>query len=277
MNYDEFRNILRENLEYKTSPEFLKLAKKKFLYKFNLWYYINIVKSIARCYKYSKRNEFDIERFAIQSHEFLQQVEDCGVAVNIEGLENLKIMKEQGCVLVANHMSMLETFILPSMFLPFGKATYILKESLLKYPLLKNALHAIEPISVKRENARDDLKKVLTEGVVKLKDGVSVVIFPQSTRDVAFEKSKFNTLGHKLAAKVNAPIIPVALKTDFYSRGRIFKDLGHLDRTKPVHVKFGKPIFDVSQNRQRAYEEAFQFIAKTYQSWGGQVKANEII
>jgi 1-acyl-sn-glycerol-3-phosphate acyltransferase len=266
MTYEEFKNIITQKFSYQTPQEALDAAKRSFFYKFNIWYHINVIRGIISCYKFSKRGLFDINQFAAHSYRFLTLVEKCGVSVKIEGLDNLEIMKQKGCVLVANHMSLLETFILPSMFLAFGKGTYILKESLLKYPYLKNALNAIHPISVKRENPRDDLKKVLQEGSEKLKRGISLMMFPQATRDVNFDKTKFNTIGHKLAAKVNAPLIPVAIKTDFQAKG------GRVDRSKPVHISFGKPILNIAENRKAAYEEAFAFIAETYKSWGGNVK-----
>ena len=265
MNYEEFKNILTEKFSYQTPQEALDAAKESFCYKFNTWYHINVLRGIMSCHKFSKKGLFDMNQFAAHSHRFLTLVEKCGVPVKIEGLDNLEIMKQNGCVLVANHMSLLETFILPSMFLSFGKGTYVLKESLFKYPFFKNALNAIHPISVRRENPRDDLKKVLQEGSEKLKKGISLMMFPQATRDIHFDKTKFNTIGHKLAAKVNAPLIPVAIKTDFYAKG------GRVDRSKPVHISFGKPILNISGNRKVAYDEAFQFIAETYKSWGGKV------
>jgi len=49
---------------------------------------------------------------------------------------------------------------------------------------------------------------------------ISVLIFPQTTRDLRFDPNKFNTLGIKLAKRAKVPVIPVAVKTDAWGMGK---------------------------------------------------------
>jgi 1-acyl-sn-glycerol-3-phosphate acyltransferase len=272
MNYDEFSMVLKNEHKYRTSDAVLKECKKNFLFKFDFWFYICLLKVVWDCSKLSRRGKLDHHEWACQSLRMLQLVERAGTRVSIEGIENLEVMRKGSCVLVSNHMSMMETFMLPCIFLNYAFATYVLKESLINYPYFKDVLGVIDPIVVKRKNPREDLKVVLTEGVKKLNSGTSLVIFPQSTRSVFLNKSKFNTLGHKLASRANVPVIPVAVKTDFFGKGKIIHDFSKLDRSKDVFIKFGEPIFNVADDSKGAHYKTFRFIADSYRSWGGEVQ-----
>lgn len=271
LEYDGFSEVLQEEFGYRTPEHILEKCKKDLLFKHDFWYYVNLLKVVYDCSKLAKKGKLDHEEWARQSLNMFQLIEHAGTPVNISGVENLEILKEQPCVLVSNHMSMMETFMLPCIFLNYGFGTYILKESLLEYPYFKDVLKAIDPISVRRKNPREDLKKVLTDGVRKLGEGTSLIIFPQSTRSVVLDKSQFNTLGHKLASRANVPVIPIAIKTDFFGKGKIIPEISKLDRSKDVYIKFGKPIENVKEDSKGAYEKTFRFIADNYRSWGGVV------
>jgi len=117
-------------------------------------------------------------------------------------------------VFVGNHMSTLETMVLPAIIQPVKKVIFVIKEELTTYPLFGEIAKARDPILVGRENPREDLKIVLEAGSKKLHEGTSVIIFPQKTRSVYFDPSSFNSLGVKLAKRNKVPVIPIALITD---------------------------------------------------------------
>ena len=50
---------------------------------------------------------------------------------------------------------------------------------------------------------------------------ISVLIFPQTTRELFFDPKKFNTLGIKLAKRAKVPVIPIAVKTDAWWHGQM--------------------------------------------------------
>jgi 1-acyl-sn-glycerol-3-phosphate acyltransferase len=82
---------------------------------------------------------------------------------------------------------------------------------------------------------------------ISLKKNISVLIFPQTTRDLRFDPKKFNTLGIKLAKRAKVPVIPVAVKNDAWGMDRWAKDFGKIDPSKPVCVSFGK-LVHISDN-----------------------------
>ena len=72
--------------------------------------------------------------------------------------------------------------------------------------------------------------------------GISVVVFPQATRMVEFDAAGFNTLAEKLAGRAGVPVVPLALRTDFFRPGRWVRDMGPVDPARPVHVRFGPAV-----------------------------------
>ena len=95
------------------------------------------------------------------------------------------ITKSPGSVLfISNHMSTLETMILPSIIGPHKELTFVVKESLVKHPLFGDVMRSRNPIVVGRTDPRKDLEAVMNGGVDLLNNGISIVIFPQQ-----YEKS----------------------------------------------------------------------------------------
>ncbi len=175
-------------------------------------------------------------------------LEQVGVRIEIEGMQHFENLQEP-CIFIGNHMSTLETFVLPGIIRPRRPVTFVVKDGLMKMPFFGDVLRARKAIAVGRRNPREDLKYVLDEGKKKLDEGVSMVIFPQSTRSVEFNLKKFNSIGVKLAKHSQKPIIPLALKTDAWAQGSLVKDFGGIQPQKTVHFSFGAPIYVQDQGK----------------------------
>jgi 1-acyl-sn-glycerol-3-phosphate acyltransferase len=163
-------------------------------------------------------------------------------------------------------MSMFETIVLPSIIQPILPVTFVVKRSLLEYPFFRHIIRSRDPIPVSRENPREDFKTVISGGLERLEKGISVVVFPQTTRSSEFDSSKFNTIGVKLARKAKVPIIPIALVTDAWGNGKWFKDLGSIDPTKRVRLAFGEPIH-VHGRGAEAHQQIINFIEGRLKHW----------
>lgn len=228
------------------------------------------IKIILRDRKVALKGNYDKESWAASSNDIFKLIEECGGRYHITGLDNLHNCKEP-VVIVSNHISTLETMIFPGIIAPVMDVTFIVKDSLVKHRYFGPIMKAREPIIVERKNSREDFKRVMTEGPELLAKGISIVVFPQSTRKDEFIPSEFNSLGVKLAKKANVKIIPVAIKTDFWGHGKFLKDLGPLHRSKPIYMDFGKPM-EVSSSGKEEHEKIIKFISSSLIKWGGKVE-----
>ena len=242
------------------------------LLRTRLYFYFRVVCSIVKNkMKYTSKGLYTPERWAEQSNDILRIAEKCGGKFEITGMDNIRKAKDVPVVFVGNHMTLLETMILPSIIEPIRRTTYVIKKSLLDFPAFGKIMKATDPIVVGRENPRGDLITVLTDGTKKLEKNISVILFPQSTRQHNFNSSKFNTLGIKLALRGKAKIIPIALKTDFLENGKLIKDFGKLRRKKTVYIKFGEPL-ELEGNGKEEHGKIIEFISENLKEWG--VKVN---
>lgn len=212
------------------------------------------------------QGRYDDATWIRYSLRIVRALEEVGVRVTVKGLENLKPL-DGPVVYAGNHMSTLETFVLPAILLPHGPITFIVKESLLKYPLFGPVLRNCRPISVGRANPREDLATVLKEGVERLNEGRSVVVFPQTTRLTEFDPSKFNSIAAKLAARAKVELVPLALRTDAWGQGRFIKDMGPINPTLPVDFVFGEPQPPEGKG-DAAHKACVEFISGVFDKWG---------
>ncbi len=269
----EFREQLISQHSYRT-PEAQKLRFMDVLVgRSNLRYRCGIMGVVLKGSHLARSGGWNRESWLDLSLDIWRTVEACQGRIEVTGFEHLAAL-EGPAVIVANHMSLLETFALPAMILPFQNVCFVVKESLMHIPFVKDIMEGSEPISLGRKNPREDLKKLMEEGPRMLEAGRSIVVFPQSTRNPVFRPSEFNTIGAKLAKRAGVPLIPLALKTDFHGIGRIMRDFGPIDRSKSVHFKFGQAIA-VSGNGREAHQACLHFIGETLRSWGGTVEGAE--
>jgi 1-acyl-sn-glycerol-3-phosphate acyltransferase len=204
----------------------------------------------------AKQGRYGNQEWADSSHDVMTALEKIGVSIEIKGVDNFRSL-DGPFVFIGNHMSALETFVLPCIIQPLKDTTFVVKESLIDYPVFGPVMRSRNPVVVGRTNPREDLKAVLNGGTEILSSGRSIVIFPQTTRAPVFNPSEFNTIGVKLAKKADVPVVPIALKTDAWGNGRRLKDFGRIDPSKKVYFSFGKPM----RVKNRGVEEHNAIIA----------------
>jgi 1-acyl-sn-glycerol-3-phosphate acyltransferase len=216
--------------------------------------------------KLSVRGQYPTLEWARSSLNVMRLLESCGGRFHITGLANLRAC-EGPVVFIGNHMSTLETMVLPFLISQIMDVTFVVKDSLVESWAFGPVMRSRDPIVVSRHNSREDLVKVMTRGQEILASGRSVAIFPQSTRLIEFRPEEFNSLGVKLAAKAGVKVIPFALKTDFWRNGVYIKDLGPLDpKNKDVYFSFGKPM-DVTGPGKEENKAIIEFIQSSLTGW----------
>jgi 1-acyl-sn-glycerol-3-phosphate acyltransferase len=231
----------------------------------SLLFYSHLIEIVLRSSRVAKRGEYSDDNWIQSSLEVLRRLEQAGVKVEISGIEYIE-SQSGPVVFIGNHMSMMETMVLPVIIQPILPVTFVVKESLLNYPFFKHIMRSRNPVAVSRTNPRQDFKVVMSEGLSRLQSGVSVIVFPQTTRSHSFDPMQMSSIGVKLAKKAGVPVIPVALKTDCWQNGSWIKDFGKLDISKTAHYSFGTPIMVVGKGDEEQ-AEVNMFIVRKLQKW----------
>jgi 1-acyl-sn-glycerol-3-phosphate acyltransferase len=268
MEIDQFWHILKTNFGYH-SPQTRGFLVKKFPFLATFIYYVQLLNIILIESMTARKGGYERKTWARGSLGVVKIVESAGGRLHVSGLKGL-VDHQEPLVYIANHMSLLDTLVLPCILLALNRVTFVVKEGLLRYPVLGSIIRAVHPIAVTRKNPREDLKLVLNQGNALISQGCSIIIFPQATRSAVFDTVSFNSLGVKLARKAGVAVVPVALKTDFQGNGRIIKDMGPVDPSKEIYIKFGEPI-TVKANGQVTHRQIVTFITENLTAWGAKV------
>lgn len=257
-------------MEYLTTQHSYRSPIRKinwFARKFpSLVYYLKMLRLVFWGANEARKGDFNVEKRVWGSISIVRALESVGVRFEIENIASFREL-ESPCVFVSNHMSTLETFVLPGIIEPYRANTFVIKESLTKYPVFKHIMLSLDPVVVSRENPREDFEVVMKDGQHRLSERISIVVFPQTTRSISFDPSQFNTIGVKLAKRAGVPIVPVALRTDAWGNNdRFVKEFGKIDPSKPVRICFGDPIH-INGNGKDEHEFIIKFIENKLKEW----------
>ncbi len=181
--------------------------------------------------KYGKRESRERIYQALQKIA-RRMAKAAGMEVKVLGAENLP--KEGPVVYMANHKGLFDAVALVSTI--DDPMIAIVKKEVKKMPIISRWIGALGCIYLDRKDMKQSLAAIL-EGIKELKEGQSVLIFPEGTRSKTDELGKFKEGSFKLALKANVPIVPIAiLNTEkvFEAQKRIVPHT--------VYMKVGNPI-----------------------------------
>lgn len=157
-----------------------------------------------------------------------------GIRLKIEGLDLLDPRRPY--VFLANHRSNIDMPVLVQS-LPGFQLRWVAKKELLRIPLFGLALRASRHIIVDRSD-RTQAMASLRRARELIKEGISVVFFPEGTRSPGDELLPFKRGGFVLAVKTGTPIVPVMIKG---SRGILPRGDWRI-RGGEIRVIVGQPI-----------------------------------
>lgn len=252
------------------TPEGIRPLAREFLLLRSRWSpYTAFFGEMFRVRSLALKGLYDDEAWSDSSMEILHRLERCGANIHISGLDNVRALNGPA-VFVSNHMSTFETLLLPGIINPIRPCTYVVKEKLLRGFIWGPIMRSRDPISVTRADPRKDLEAVLEGGTARLARGRSIIIFPQGTRTDAFSRAGLNSLGVKLASRAGVPVVPVAVKTDYWGNSPVFRGFGPVRRDRPVMIEFAPPI-PVSGRGKAEHEACVDFIEGRLRSWGAEM------
>lgn len=129
-----------------------------------------------------------------------------GTRVKIHGKE--KIEKGRTYIVMSNHQSLFDVWAL------IGKIPlqlrWIVKMEIRNVPIFGYALERMGHVYVDRKN-RSTAFGSMDEAVMKIKQGISIIIFPEGTRSKDGNLLRFRRGGAVIALKAGIPILPVTV------------------------------------------------------------------
>ena len=231
-------------------------------------FYAQYIAGVFKVRKLAVGGLLDDSAWAESSLYVLRMIEENRGRFEITGIDHVRNAAGQGpLIFIGNHMSTLETQVLPVLIVPFMPVTFVVKERLATSPVFGPIMRSRDPITVSRKNPREDLEAVLRGGVERLQRGVSIIVFPQSTRSPVFNPEVFNSLGIKLASKAGVPVIPFAVKTDFWGEEGLFRGFGPIRPERTIHIEFGG-LIKVTGRGKDQHLEIVEFIESRLSRWG---------
>ncbi len=129
-----------------------------------------------------------------------------GVRLQVQGFHN--IIREKSQVIVANHESWFDSFILAAV-LPIP-VTFVSKKEMFHVPVYSYIMRRLRFLSVDRVNPHSDLKGIDTVAEL-LQSNLSLVVFPEGVMSNTGKLGSFKRGAVYLAAKTNLPITPITL------------------------------------------------------------------
>ena len=128
------------------------------------------------------------------------------VHVDVNGLDN--IPSGSSCILMANHQS---NFDIPVLLgrLPV-QFRWLAKEELFRIPIFGRGMRGCGYISIDRSNRKLAFAS-LKEAARKIREGVSVLIFPEGTRSSDGKIRPFKKGGFVLSVDAGVPIVPIVI------------------------------------------------------------------
>lgn len=151
------------------------------------------------------KGEYETKINTLVSKWSLKQLKNSGSTIHVKGHENIP---KEAVLFVSNHQGNFDTAIFLS-YVNKNKG-YIAKKEMLKFPFIGVWMQELRCVAMDRGDLKQSLQAIL-EGIKILKDGYSLVIFPEGTRSLDGKMKPFKAGSFKLATKSGVPIVPVTI------------------------------------------------------------------
>jgi 1-acyl-sn-glycerol-3-phosphate acyltransferase len=185
----------------------------------------------------------------------------CNTKVEVIGKENILHSKPQ--IFMANHQSDFDILIALS-YIP-GQFRWLVKKELFNIPIFGAAMKSAGYIEIDRHN-RERALQSLDEAALRIRDGKSIMTFPEGTRSRDGEINAFKQGTFYLAIKSGVPIVPISI----IGSGQIMPKRSLRVRPGKVKLIIDKAIdvkdYDI-EKRQELIEKVRNIIIKNYDYW----------
>lgn len=207
------------------------------------FYILIIINLICINLKKPKFNKIKKEKSIKESEKYLFNIvmnwanfvlKAAKLNLTVVGKENIP---NGACLFVGNHQS---NFDIPVILSNMNRITgAVAKKDMQKIPIMSYWMQQIHCVFMDRENPREALK-VMAEGIANLKNGYSMLIFPEGTRSQSNYMGEFKKGSMRLAIKAGVPIVPITVYDTYTAmegnNGKIKKANAKLIIDKPIYL-----------------------------------------
>ena len=156
------------------------------------------------------------------------------IPVKVDGLENID--KGQSYIIAPNHQSYWDAFLVYG-FIGI-KFKWMMKKELGRIPFVGWACYMAGCIFIDRSSRESGMNSI-RKAESKLKNGMSVVIFPEGTRTPDGQMGKFKRGAFLISEELGLPILPVTIDGNYDVMSRHAKSV----TWHPVHMTIHKPVW----------------------------------
>lgn len=176
--------------------------------------------------------------------------------VKVEGRENLQ--SGQSYVFVSNHQGAFDIFLIYGFLQRNFK--WMMKRQIRNIPLVGLACEASHQIFVDKRGP-SKIKETYTKARATLKDGMSLVVFPEGSRSFTGHMGVFRRGAFMLADELQLPVAPLTINGSFNVMPRM-RDM-HFVNWHLLTLTIHKPIAPVGQgaeNIKHLEQESYQVV-----------------
>ena len=176
--------------------------------------------------------------------------------VKVEGRENLQ--SGQSYVFVSNHQGAFDIFLIYGFLQRNFK--WMMKRQIRNIPLVGLACEASHQIFVDKRGP-SKIKETYTKARATLKDGMSLVVFPEGSRSFTGHMGVFRRGAFMLADELQLPVAPLTINGSFNVMPRM-RDM-HFVNWHPLTLTIHKPIAPIGQgaeNIKHLEQESYQVV-----------------
>lgn len=161
--------------------------------------------------------------------------------VSVVGIERIP---DQPVLFVANHQGLFDILVLLGYLdKPVG---FIAKQEIKKIPIINSWMMELKCVFLDRSDRRASLK-VIDDGINSLKQGQSMVIFPEGTRGDGPKVETFKSGSLRLGTRAGVPIVPLAIDGSY----DVFEKNNNRFKPAKITLTVADPIYPAEYNEMK--------------------------
>ena len=179
-----------------------------------------------------------------------------GVKLTVKGKEN--ILHDRTALYTYNHRGYFD--ILVGYTTAPMRTAYVSKKEIENIPMISWWMKCMNCLFLDRDDIKQGMKTIM-EGIELLKNGTSIYIAPEGTRNKGEELLEFHDASFKLADKSKSPVVPVAIS----NTDEVFEKHLPWIHSQHVIIEYCTPIYmeDMDKKeKKRIGETVRQIIAE---------------